>query len=159
MTPPPTLPPVPGGGHPHPNPPRLVLDVTVHDRLVTDTPAHVRRDRWMTSVQLDGVGTWIHHGDADQAEQVADWAHTTPGTPLVVGSLTRLESRLTLEPVDGAAVLVRVAYLIANGAVSTGWLALPRAHIDRWGTWLSGWLTAHPAPLGQLALFAAAAAA
>lgn len=153
MTPPPP---------PQPGTPRLQCDVTKRVRLVAATPAHVARDRWMASIQLDGVGTWIHHGTADQAEQIADWLTGRHVSPLAVGSLSRLDSRLTLDPITADTVLVRVEYVIANGTVSTGRLTLPRDLADRWRLWLCQWLTAHPTPVGQLALFtdlSAAAAA
>lgn len=154
----PTEPRLPGGGTPHPNPPGLRCDVTKHNRLVVDTPAHVRRDRWQACMQLDGVGSWRHHGDADQAEQITDWL-LAPSAPLAVGSLARLDSRLTLEQVDADTVRVRVEYVIATDSVSTGHLTLPRGHGERWAGWLRQWLAAHPAPPGQLALFAHLSAA
>lgn len=138
--------------------PRLEL-ATLRGWLVAATPEHVAADRWMTSVRPAAAGSHIHHGDHDQAERIAAWlAH--PAGPLAVGAVARLDSRLTLTRHEDG-VRVEVAYL-AGGHLSTGAVTLSAAHADQWAGWLRHWLAAHPAPVGQLALFphlSAAAAA
>jgi hypothetical protein len=133
-----------------------VLDVTVHDRLVTDTPVHLARDRWMTCVQRGGQGSYIHHGDHDQAELITTWIAGGPER-LTVGVLSRRDSRLTLTRHDDT-VRVEVAYL-PSGHLSVGVLTITAGQAGQWAAWLRAWFAAHPAPVGQLALFASSAAA
>ena len=137
----------------HDRGPRLVLDVTDRAQLVAATPEHIPAGRWMTRVMPPAGGSHIHHGDHDQARLITAWLGS-PGRPLVVGSLARLDSRLTLTTHDDT-VRVEVAYL-AGGHVSTGAVTLTAQHTDQWAAWLSAWLDTHPVTPGQLALWGAA---